>query len=124
MPKAPPHFMAAQGAPLATVHCPKDAGLSALLRGSGGNAERLVNELAQAADPEHATSAVYLGDTAGVIEDLTALLVRARTAGNPAAEGIAGILSQLGAAVPEPQPAAGPAPASAPRQPPLPPARP
>jgi hypothetical protein len=115
-----------------TVHVPKDKALATLLRGSGGHFEGMLNWMAGAADPDSgaSTTVQVIGTTAlaGVPGDLIALLLRARAAGHPAAEGVAGILRQLGAEVPEPEPAAEPVPVPAakpePPRPPLPPAKP
>jgi hypothetical protein len=81
------------------VHCPKDAQLARLLTGSGGLHEKLVGGLAAAADPGSgaSTTVTFLAADAGAVEeDLTALLRRARQAGDPAAERLAVVAAQLG----------------------------
>lgn len=110
-----------------TVGVPKDAALRSLLTGSGGPAERLVNTLANSADPDNRGSSVvtfWNGDHVRVAEDLAGLYERARRDGHPAAELLPDILRQLGHLVPAaaPEPAAEPAPAAArvPKPPPRP----
>lgn len=109
---------------MATVSVPKNAALTALLRGSGLPHEAQLNELAIAADPSNGNGtpgrarfddaapgpglshAGHAATKAQVAEDVTALLHQARAEGNPAAPLLEPILRQLGAPVPPPEPGA------------------
>jgi hypothetical protein len=96
------------------VFVPKDDALAELLTGSGGVFERTINALANGARTKGGTSSGHVfagGDVAGVVDDLTALLARARSEGHVAAEGVADVLRQLGVDVAEPEPPAEPEPA-------------
>lgn len=83
----------------AVVHTGKDAALADLLRGSGGRFEKHLGGLAAAADPASGAQPTVnlLADEAGAVaEDLAGLLRRAREAGHPAADKLAGLAGQLG----------------------------
>lgn len=86
------------------VHLPRDKELSRLLAGTGGRFEKFLNQMAGAASPDHAHRVVTFSQSIepGVAEDLAALLAKARAAGDPAADALAGVAAQLGVSEPEP----------------------
>jgi hypothetical protein len=98
-----------------SVHCPPDAALSRLLRGSmtgGFQLDRLIGALANAASPpDQAQRVVQLHagrEAPHVAHHLGRLLARARAESHPAAAALAGVAAQLG--VREPAPGTAPAP--------------
>ncbi len=81
-----------------TVHAPKNAALAALLRGAGGLYEKRLSELSAAADPSSGASTtvnIPAEDAAAVAVELGRLLLRARNAGDPAADSVGALISQL-----------------------------
>jgi hypothetical protein len=101
------------------VQVPRDAGLARLLRAapgghpSGAVAQKVTGWLANAADPlSGCAQAVDVADPGTVAQVLAAAVPAARAAGDPAAEGLAALARQLGAAVPPPSPPPAAAPAA------------
>jgi hypothetical protein len=105
------HYKHPHHAAWATVHVTKDAELADLLFGSGGRFERHIHGLAVAADPGSGSQTAVTFDAAeadAIAEDLAGLLRRAREAGHPAADKLAGVAAQLGVREAQPEPASAP----------------
>jgi hypothetical protein len=92
---------------------PKDKQLAELLRGSGLPSERMLNAMANVADPADRGSGVVTlparptaaGKTAyagQIAEDIGVLLAKARRENHPAADALAEVGRQLGVADPGP----------------------
>lgn len=118
MHKGPPGgFRDPHGATFISVSVPKSRDLATLLRNTGRPAdlERLLNAMANAADPGsgingsvelpvQANARGRAGTAAAVTERLAGLLQRARAENHPAAGQLAGVAAQLGITDPGPAP--------------------